>query len=73
MDSLNKFFDICKYNQFEKALDELTFIFSSDKEKEFAKGLYKIYRDNNVPFEVCQKITAEIDALNKRLNEEYGQ
>lgn len=73
MNSLDKFFDLCKYNQFDKALDDLNFIFSSEKEKEFAKELYHIYRDNNVPFEVCQKIIGAIDALNKRINEEYDQ
>ena len=73
MDSLNKFFDLCKYNKFEKAIDACAFMFSSDKDREYAKELYRIYRDNNVPIEVCQKIIAEIDALNKRLNEKYGQ
>lgn len=48
-------------------------MFSSDKEKELAIELYHIYRDNNVPFETCQKIIAEVDALNKRLTEKYDQ
>ncbi len=73
MKSLDKFFDICKYNQFEKALDICAFMFASDKEKEYAKELYRIYRDNNVPIEVCQKIIIEIDALHKRLDEKYSE
>lgn len=73
MEIIDKLFDICKYNKFEKAINECAFMFPTDKERESAIELYRIYRDNNVPFEVCQKIIAETDALNKRLNEKYGE
>lgn len=73
MNNLEKLFDICKYNRFDKVINICSFMFSSDKEKELAIELYHIYRDNNVPFETCQKIIAEVDALNKRLTEKYDQ
>ncbi len=73
MNNLDKFFDICKYNRLEKIIDEDNSIFLSEKEKEYVKGLYIIYRNNNVPFEVCRKIMNEIELLNKTINEKYGQ
>lgn len=73
MNALDKLFDLCKYNQFEKAIDDCRFMFSTDKERELAKGIYRIYRDNNVPIEVAQRIINDIAELNKKLDEKYNE
>lgn len=73
MNSLDKFFDLCKYNQLDKAIDENASVFNSDKEKEFAKRWHHIFRDNNVPIEVAQKILKELTELYHELDEEYGE
>lgn len=71
MNSLEKLFDICKYNKLEQAANDDMLL--SDKEKELLTEMHRIYRDNNVPFEVYKKIITELDAAIKRANEKYGE
>lgn len=72
MNSLEKFFDLCKYAKLDKEANSSD-IYQSDKEKELVIEMHRIYRDNNVPFEVYKKIITELDALFKRMNEKYDE
>lgn len=62
MDSLDKLFDICKYNKLDKAIDENI---TNPKEREYSKRLIRIVESNGVPFDIYTKISKEINALNQ--------
>lgn len=62
MNSLDKLFDICKYNRLDKAIDEAI---TNPKEREYSKRLIRIVEGKGVPFEIYAEMAKEIAALNQ--------